>query len=323
MPRSRGTGAAATLNMTMRTFLSFSAMTVWLITVGVSAQNPAPAPTFRSSVDIVTVHTTVRDREGRPLKGLRQGDFTVLDNGQQRAIRMFQADDAAAVSAAFLVDVSGSMSEKLPLAQDVLRNALQAMRSGHDEAALFTFDTRVDERQRFTRDFGGLSAVLQRIEPFGSTSLYDMVADTAERVKTSPSAHAALVVITDGFDTSSTKTAREVAAIANAANIPIYVVATTAPSDKEAVSNEEGTARPYGVDLRDLAAWSGGDVLVASTPLEAHAAAGALVQELRHQYVLGIDAAATSEWRRVEVQVRKKGAIVRARSGYFGKSGRS
>jgi VWFA-related protein len=307
----------------MRTFLSFGITTAWLITASVSAQNGAPTPTFKSSVDVVTVHTTVRDREGRPLRGLRQHDFTVLDNGERRAIKMFQADDAAAVSAAFLVDVSGSMSEKLPLAQDVLRNALQAMRPGRDEAALFTFDTRVDERQRFTRDFGGLSAMLQRIEPFGSTSLYDMVADTAERVRTSPSAHAALVVITDGFDTSSTKTAREVAAIANAANIPIYVVATTAPSDKDAISDDEVAARPYGVDLRDLAAWSGGDVLVASTPLEARTAAAALVQELRHQYVLGIDAAATNGWRRVEVQVRKKGAIVRARSGYFGKSGRS
>jgi VWFA-related protein len=303
----------------MRTLLSSSVAAIWLITAGVSAQKPAaPAPTFRSSVDIVTLHTTVRDGDGRPLRGLRQHDFTVLDNGERRAIKMFQADESAAVSAAFLVDVSGSMSEKLPLARDVLRNTLLAMRSGHDEAALFTFDTRVDERQPFTRDFGGLSAVLGRIEPFGSTSLYDMVADTAERVKTSPSAHAALVVITDGFDTSSLKTPREVAALANAANVPIYVVATAAASDKAAVSEEE--ARPYGVSLRDLAAWSGGSVLVASNPLEAQAAAAALVRELRQQYVLGIDAAATDEWRRLEVQVRKKGAIVRARSGYFGKA---
>lgn len=309
--------------MITRTLLSSSIAAAWLITAGVAAQNAPPAQTFRSSVDIVTLHTTVRDGDGRPLRGLRQNDFTVLDNGVQRTIKMFQADDAAAVSAAFLVDVSGSMSGKLPLARDVLRNTLQAMRPGHDEAALFTFDTRVDERQRFTRDFAGISAVLGRIEPFGSTSLYDMVADTAERVKTSPSAHAALVVITDGFDTSSTKTPREVAAIATAANIPIYVVATAAASDKEAVSDDDGAARPYGVNLRDLATWSGGNVLVASTPLEAQSAAAALVQELRHQYILGIDAAASNEWRRLDVQVRKKGAIVRARSGYFGKSSRS
>jgi hypothetical protein len=58
-------------------------------------------------------------------------------------------------------------------------------------------------------------------------------------------------------------------------------------------------------------------------PLEAQAAAAALVRDLRHQYVLGIDAAATDGWRRLEVHVRKKGAIVRARSGYFGKVGRA
>ena len=157
--------------MTCRTCLSLSAV-AWLVTVGVSAQKPPPpTQTFRSSVDVVTLHTTVRDSDGRPLRGLRQNDFTVLDNGERRTIRMFQADDAAAVSAAFLIDVSGSMSvgDKMPRAQDVFRHALQAMRRGHDEAALFTFDTRVDERHPFTRDFGGLSAVLGRIEPFGST----------------------------------------------------------------------------------------------------------------------------------------------------------
>jgi hypothetical protein len=57
--------------------------------------------------------------------------------------------------------------------------------------------------------------------------------------------------------------------------------------------------------------------------LDAQAAAAALVRDLRHQYVLSIDAAATGDWRRLEVQVRKKGAVVRARSGYFGKARRS
>jgi VWFA-related protein len=309
--------------MTLRTCLSFLAAG-WLITSGVSAQDDGPpTQTFRSSVDVVTLHTTVRDRDGRPLRGLRQNDFTVLDNGERRAIRLFQADETAAVSAAFLVDVSGSMSvgDKRRLAEDVFRHALQALRSGHDEAALFTFDTRVDQRQPFTSDLFGLAAMLRKIEPFGSTSLYDMVADTTERIRTAPSGHAALIVITDGFDTSSTRTGREVAALANAANVPIYVVATTAPADRAAAADGDENAGK--LNLRDLAAWSGGNALVASTPVEARSAAAALVQELRHQYVLGIDAAASGDWRSLEVQVRAKGATVRARSGYFGKSGRS
>jgi VWFA-related protein len=277
--------------------------------------------TFRSSVDVVTVRASVRDEDGKPILGLLQRDFTVLDNGQQRPIRMFHADTAAPVTAAFLVDVSGSMSvgNKMALAHDVLQYALKSMRLGEDEAALFTFDTRVDERQPFTRDFRDLASVLFKIEPFGATSLYDMVAHTAKRIQATPSVHAALIVITDGFDTSSTLTAGEVSAIASGAHIPIYVVATTATSDKAAVRGDDGPAKSYGVDLRDMAAWSGGGVFVASSPLEAQAAAVTLIRDLRHQYVLGNDAAATDEWRRLEVQVRKKGAIIRARSGYFGK----
>jgi Ca-activated chloride channel family protein len=223
------------------------------------------------------------------------------------------------------VDVSGSMSvsNRLALAHDVLQHVLQGMRLGEDEAALFTFDTRVDERQPFTRDFRDLAAVLRAIEPFGATSLYDMVAHTTKRIQATPSAHAALVVITDGFDTSSTLTPGEVSGIASAIHVPIYVVATTASSDKAAVRGDDGPAKPYGVDLRDLAAWSGGGVFVAGSALEAQSAAAALVRDLRHQYVLGIDAAPVDAWRSIEVQVQKRGAIVRARSGYFGKGRRS
>ena len=308
--------------MTVRLALSFGILAC-IAAASLLAQEPVQ--TFRSSVDVVPVRATVRDEDGRPIRGLLQRDFTVLDNGQQRPIRMFHADVAAPITAAFLVDVSGSMSvgNKMALAQQVLEQAVQAMRAGEDEAALFTFDTRVDERQPFTRDFRHLTSVLPKIEPFGATSLYDMVAHTAKRIQATPSAQAALIVITDGFDTSSMLTAGEVSAIASAAQVPIYVVATTAAPDRAAVRGDDGPAKPYGVDLRDLAAWSGGGVFVASSPLEAQGAAAALVRDLRHQYVLGIDAAATDEWRRLAVQVRKKGAIVRARSGYFGKVGRS
>jgi Ca-activated chloride channel family protein len=313
---------ADTLYMTVRLA---SGIGIAMLVAAASLVAQDAVQTFRSSVDVVPVRASVRDGDGRPIRGLVQRDFTVLDNGEQRPIRMFHADVAAPITAAFLVDVSGSMavSNRMALAHDVVLHATQAMRPGEDEAALFTFDTRVDARRPFGRDFGDLASILLKIEPFGATSLYDMVADTAKRIQATPSAHAALVVVTDGFDTSSALTPVEVSAIASAAQVPIYVVATAAASDKAAVRDDDGPAKPYGVDLRDLAAWSGGGVFVASSPLDAQAAAAALVRDLRHQYVLSIDAAATGDWRRLEVQVRKKGAVVRARSGYFGKARRS
>jgi len=79
-------------------------------------------------------------------------------------------------------------------------------------------------------------------------------------------------------------------------------------------------AEGYAADLRHLADWTGGTLLVATSQFEAARQAALLVAELRHQYILGIDAAAASGWRALSVRVRAKSAIVKARSGYFGRA---
>ena len=71
------------------------------------------------------------------------------------------------------------------------------------------------------------------------------------------------------------------------------------------------------VDLRDLAEWTGGQVLFATTPAETVAASTHLIDGLRQQYVIAIEAANSHEWRRLDVRVRRPSTVVRARSGYF------
>src|SRR5262245_21571306 len=124
--------------MTLRLASSIG-IAVWVAAASLVAQDPIQ--TFRSSVDVVPVRASVRDGDGRPIRGLAQRDFTILDNGELRPIRMFHADVAAPITAAFLVDVSGSMSvsNKMALAHDVVLHTTRAMRPGEDEAALFTF----------------------------------------------------------------------------------------------------------------------------------------------------------------------------------------
>jgi VWFA-related protein len=301
---------------------SLVASLLLLMTAGLAGQDQPM--TFRSSVDVVTVHASVRDRQGRPMRGLGPDAFSVLDNGQSRPIVSFEADEAAPVTVAFLIDVSGSMSvsNKIGLAHTVSDTMLNAMREGEDEAALFAFDTQVYALQGFTRDLDRIGRALPRMNPFGTTSLYDAIGKAAAAISATPSRHAALVVITDGFDTSSTMTAGEVSGIASASDVPIYVVATVAPADRAAV-DQQLVAEGYGANLRDLAQWSGGNVLVASSDADAERIGAALLAELRHQYVIGIDAAPSEGWRRVEVRVNVKGAIARARSGYFGLARRS
>ena len=116
-----------------------------------AAQEPR---VFRASVDLVTIHAAVRDRRGRLVKGLSAADFEVLDDGEPRSIITLHADGDAPVSLAVLFDVSGSMTigPKIPLARAVFDALLSQLRPGHDEAALFTFDSALHEEQTFTAD---------------------------------------------------------------------------------------------------------------------------------------------------------------------------
>jgi len=280
-----------------------------------------PAQTFRSAVDVVTIQASVRDVRGRSVAGLTPTDFEVRDNGQLRPVLSLRADQHAPLSLAFLVDTSGSMSvgPKIDLARQAFDAVLSQLREADDEAGLFTFDSSLHERQSFTPDLGRLRNALADFRTFGTTSLYDATASTARRLADRSGARKAIIVLTDGIDTSSAMRAADVSGLASSIDVPVYIVATVPSIDERRMI--EATDRRAGsdaVDLRDLAEWTGGRLVFASSVSEATTVASTLVTELRQQYVLAIEAAAAREWRRLDVRVKHPSAVVKARSGYFG-----
>ena len=288
-----------------------------------SAQSPAtPQHIFRSAVDLVTIQASVRDAHGRVVQGLTRSDFEVRDNGQVRPVIEFRADQQSPVTLAILVDMSGSMSigAKIAMARQAYDSVIAQLRE-QDEVALFTFDSSLHERQGFTRDFTRLRDGLSAFEPFGTTALYDATAATARRLADQPATRRAIVVLTDGIDTSSSLTAPEVSGVASSINVPVYIVATVPSIDQRAMmeATERGS-RSDTADLRDLAEWTGGHLAFASTFTETIVAASSIVGELRQQYVLAIEAATEREWRRLDVRMKNPStsATVKARSGYFG-----
>ena len=108
---------------------------------------------------------------------------------------------------------------------------LSWLEPGRDEAALFTFDSRLHEVAPFTVDTRALQGALGEVDPFGATSLHDAIAEAAKRAATRTGRRRAVVVITDGIDTSSGLTPGEVSAIASAIDVPVYVIATVLPID--------------------------------------------------------------------------------------------
>jgi VWFA-related protein len=280
-----------------------------------------PQQTFRAAVDLVTIQASVRDRRGRPLKGLSPADFEVRDNGEVRPVLSVRAALHAPISLAILVDMSGSMGSatKIGMVRQAYESLLQQLRED-DEVAVLTFDSQLHERQEFTRDLGQLYGALSDFEPFGTTSLYDATAATARKLAARSAAHKAIVVLTDGLDTSSTMTASEVSALASSIDVPVFVVATVPAVDQRALlENVDRPSRSGAVDLRDLAEWTGGHVVFASTFTETNIVASGLISELRQQYVLAIEAAGQREWRRLDIRVKRPASsTVKARSGYFG-----
>jgi VWFA-related protein len=262
----------------------------------------------------------VRDRHGRVVSGLTTTDFEVRDNGQLRPILSLRSDRQSPLSLAILVDMSGSMrtGPKIDMARQAYESVLSQLHQGQDEVALFTFDASLHERRDFTRDLATLKDALFDFEPFGTTSLYDATASTARRLAARSATHKAIIVLTDGIDTSSAMTAGEVSGLASSIDVPVFVVATVPSLDQRLMLEASERSTPSNAaDLRDLAEWTGGQFVFASSFVETVVAASSLIDELRQQYVLAIEAANGREWRRLDVRVRRPSAIVKARSGYF------
>ena len=308
----------------MKPGLSFAAVVVSAATAfstSTTAQEPASPPrpaTFRSAADVVTIQASVRDARGRVVSGLTSKDFEVRDNGEVRPVLSLRSDRESPLSVAIVVDMSGSMGvgSKIDMTRKAYESVLGQLRPNHDEAALFTFDASLQRRHGFTQDLETLKGELDDFEAFGTTSLYDATAAAAKELAERSATHKAVIVLTDGVDTSSAMSMREVSGLASSIDVPVFVVATM-PSVDQRMLQEGRPPRSNSADLRDLAEWTGGQFVFASTLTETAAAASTLVSELRQQYVLAIEAAADREWRRLDVRVRRPSARVKARSGYY------
>jgi VWFA-related protein len=276
----------------------------------------APNATFKSSVDLVRVAAIVRDHKGRFVRDLSAADFEVMDGGQRRAITEFRRD-VTGVSVALLFDVSGSMEGHLVNAREAAEHVLSWL-DARDEAAIFTFDTRLEELTPFTVGLKALPRAMGALVPFGATSLHDAIAQTARRVADREGRRRAVVVLTDGNDNASSLTPAEVSAIASEIDVPIYlfgiVPSIDNPLSDTATMSVERSA--LAGPLADLAAWTGGWVFVASTPGQRSIAARQIIDELRHQYLIAFEASGQPGWHPLVVRARQKDLVTRARSGY-------
>ena len=294
-------------------------LTLFLSADGVKGQVPVPpVASFKASIDMVRIAAVVRDGKGRFVRDLTARDFEVVDGGQTRPIADLQPD-IAGISIAILFDVSGSMEGHLPNAREAATHVLSWIDASRDEAAIYTFDTHLDERSPFTVGLRALPDSISSLVPFGATSLHDAIALTARRVGEREGRRRAVVVMTDGADNASHLKPEDVSAIASAIDVPVYIFGIVPsidnPSSESSTHSVESIA--FAGPLADLATWTGGHVFVASTPGQRSIAARQIIDELRHQYIIAFESSGKPGWHPLVVRARNKDLIVRARSGYI------
>jgi Ca-activated chloride channel homolog len=192
---------------------------------------------FKSGVELINVTATVSDSTGRFVSGLRQDDFVVYEDDKPVTVSHFNAERVP-VSLGIALDTSGSMAgPKIQAAHDALDRFLFDLLDKDDEIFLYRFSNVPMLLQGWTRDRQLLERALGRLMPNGGTAMYDAVADAIPLAQKGTNRKKALLVISDGNDTASSTTIREVKAQIRESEVLVYAIGI----DGE---GEPSTARP-------------------------------------------------------------------------------
>jgi Ca-activated chloride channel family protein len=179
---------------------------------------------FRSGVELINVTATVSDGQGRFVSGLRQDDFRIYEDGELRPITHFTAERVP-VSLGIVLDTSGSMEgEKMRAAKQALQRFLFELLGEEDEVFLYRFDNRPELVHPWTRDKNQIASELRRIQPRGATTLYDAVAEAIPLAGTGRNRKKALLIISDGNDSSSYTRIEELKRLIRESEVMVYAI---------------------------------------------------------------------------------------------------
>ena len=234
--------------MTKRFFVA-PAMVALMIGASPAAQQKekeqeSPGFRFRTGVELVNVTATVTDASGRFVPGLTKDDFRVYDDGNPQPISHFSSERVP-VSLGIVLDTSGSMEgEKMSAARQALDRFLFQLLDPQDEVFLYRFDNAPELIEGWTTDKRRISDSLGRIQPRGGTALYDTVAEAVQLAQQGHNRKKAVVIISDGNDTSSHTDIFFLKQLIRQTEVLVYAIGIDAVSDPTYASNQWPAQRP-------------------------------------------------------------------------------
>ena len=317
------------MRLQSRWFIAVIIITVVLM-VTISSQQTRPSssignapqqnPSFRAGIDVVSINVTVTDVGSRFVTDLNQNDFLVYEDGVLQEITYF-AREQLPIALALLIDTSASMDEEMVTAQEAAIGFTQRLRN-EDLAEIIDFDSRVNILQSFTDSVDDLERAIRHTSAGGSTSLYNALYISLKELQKAPlnveNVHReAIVVLSDGEDTSSLVTFEEVLDLAKRSETVIYSIGLK-------TDNSGSGFRESDFVLRQLAQETGGRAFFPDNIEELSGIYQQISSELSSQYSLGYisgNPLRNGLWRRILVRVNREKLSARTKQGYYGPKG--
>jgi VWFA-related protein len=273
-------------------------------------------------VELVQLPVSVVDKDGFPVRGLQPEHFAVYEDKVQQDISLFKQEDIP-LSVGLLIDVSGSMSDKLNGLNSATTTFVQES-NPDDETAVLTFGDDVTLDQEFTQNTRELSRSISGLRPNGNTSLYDAVFLADKYVKENAFREKkVLLIISDGEDNHSKYQLKEVLEAIRESKIIVYSIGLLGP-DSGSYNNNYLLPDNGKKALKQLAEATGGAAFFPKNPREAVQVCQRIARDLRNQYTIGYrpsNPKLDGSWRKTVVKVNppktNPKVKVRTRQGYY------
>ena len=268
---------------------------------------------FKSAIELISVTATVFNANGQLVTGLPREAFEIYEDGERQPIAQF-TNERVPVSLAVLLDVSDSMfGQRLIDARSAIQRFLFDLLDEEDEFSVIAFNHEARLLTDWTQAPDVVIRAMENLRPFGSTALYDAVLTTLPMMNTRARERGSVLIISDGADTASDATLRDVRSALSRTDAFVYAIAIDPPA-KRAINELVNVSA-----LNEITLGSGGNTDVVHETAGIVAATNRIAEELNSQYVLGYHSPQPGDGKYHSIRVRATDPElrVRARRGYM------
>ena len=262
---------------------------------------------------------TVADSAGRYITDLSQDDFQVFEDGVKQDVTFFNKANSP-IGLSILLDTSASMESRITIAQQAAIGFVRKLRE-QDLAEVIDFDSRAVTLQAFTNNVPSLEQAIRKTSAGGATSIYNAVYIALKDLKKTTATNLdeirrqAIVVLSDGEDTSSLLSFDEVLDLAKRSDSAIYSIGLRPEEEDSSKGFKEAE-----FVLRQFSQQTGGRSFFPLHIDDLSAVYGRIADELSSQYVVGYiskNSKRDGAWRRIAMRMSRPGVTPRTKQGYF------